>query len=680
LSYFENCLSLAEKENDNKTGLQILNNIGTIYADLEEYSNSIIQYKKGLEIAQQIGDKESTSAILNNLGIVYYNLGDYEESTRYCQMSIDLAQQIKSGTVLWEAFLDVGNAYKKRARLYEAKKSYQESIAVIENIRSNIEIEELKASYFGSHKRLESYYNLIDLLAQDYIKTRDRRAGAQAFEYLEKAKARAFLDSLEVAQVNISQGVNIRLANREKQIDRALTALYKKALVSDLPAEQREKIEADIKNNEDELEKLKREIRSTSPAYANLKYPKIMTLDEARKYMLDGQTAVLAFSVGKDVSYGFAIAKNSLSIYPLAPRKLLRERIADHLKIISDKDSRDFTTATSLFAELVEPAIGPGITRLIIIPDDALHYLPFETLRSKLDGRWLIEKYAVAYAPSLSSLWEIVKRADQRKEVRTKDLLAFGDPDYGRTDAPAMPASSLQDRLSPAGFPRLTYSGTEVRKISAFIDEDKKDIRVRDRASEQELKKLPLQKYKIIHFAAHGVIDDQNPARSAIVLSTANDDREDGFVQMREIYNLHLNADLVSLSACQTGQGQYVQGEGIEGLNRAFFFAGASAVMTSLWSINDQASAQLMERFYFHLKNHSNLMDALRAAKIELIRSGVLSHPYYWGAFLLTGDATRKPFNRPVFNGLSLVLALSLVMGLSIIWRVRSHGKRKSSP
>jgi CHAT domain-containing protein len=258
--------------------------------------------------------------------------------------------------------------------------------------------------------------------------------------------------------------------------------------------------------------------------------------------------------------------------------------------------------------------------------------------------------------------------------------MAFGDPDYGNSGSSAGPVSSLQDRLSGGGFPRLDFSGAEVRRISAFIDEDRKDIRVRNRASEQELKRLPLQDYKIIHFAAHGVIDDRKPARSAIVLSTSGDEREDGFVQVREIYNLSLNADLVSLSACQTGLGQYVQGEGIEGLNRAFFYAGASSVMTSLWSINDQASAQLMERFYFHLRNRSNIMDALQTAKIEMIRSGVLSHPYYWGAFLITGNASRKPFQRPVSNGLIIALAFSLAMGLSVYWRVRSRGSRKSTP
>ena len=676
LDYFENCLSLAEKAEDIKTALRIRNNIGAIYADLEDYSTSIIQYKNGLELAQRINDKESESAILNNLGIVYFNLGDYEESTKYCQMSIDLAQQIKSGTVLWEAFLDIGNAYKKRNKIEEARENYQESIAVIESIRSNIEFEELKASYFGSNKRLEAYHNLIDLLAQSHIKGQARQAGEEAFDYLEKAKARAFLDSLEVAQVNISQGIDIQLANREKQVDWELTALHKMSLTPDLPEEQKEKIRLDIKILEDELEKLKREIRSTSPAYANLKYPKIISLTEARKNLLDGQTAIVAYSVGKDSAYGFAITRKDLSIYPIAPRKLLQEKVANYLKIISDKDSRDFTEGTTLFAELIEPALRPEIKYLIIIPDDALHYLPFETLKIKKDGPWLIEKFAIAYAPSMSSLWEIVKRAESKKEKRTKDLLAFGDPDYGTFGSPALAGQNSQNQSPAENFPQLEYSGIEVQKISAFINAGKKDIRVRDRASEQELKKLPLLDYKLIHFATHGVIDDEKPARSAIVLSLNGDSQEDGFVQMREIYNLRMNADLVSLSACQTGRGQYIQGEGIESLNRAFFYAGASSVLTSLWSINDQASAHIMERFYFHLKNHSTLVGALRAAKIEMIQSRFLAHPYYWAAFLITGDASRTPFNKPLLNLMTVVLAISLAMVSVLAWRIRARGKR----
>ena len=276
-------------------------------------------------------------------------------------MSIDLAQRINSGTVLWEAFLDIGNAYRKQSKFKEAKKSYQESIAVIENIRSNIEIEELKASYFGSNKRLESYYNLLDLLAKEYSRNRDIGTGNEAFEFLEKAKARAFLDSLEVSQVDISQGIDIRLANREKQIDRELTTLYKKTLTPNLPKEQLDEIEKNIGKSEDELDKLKREIRSSSPAYADLKYPEIITLKEVRENLLDSQTAIIAFSVGKESSYGFAVTRDIFSIYPISSRKLLQDQVASYLKIVSDKDARDFSLGANLFSELIGPDSDPRL-------------------------------------------------------------------------------------------------------------------------------------------------------------------------------------------------------------------------------------------------------------------------------------------------------------------------------
>jgi CHAT domain-containing protein len=134
---------------------------------------------------------------------------------------------------------------------------------------------------------------------------------------------------------------------------------------------------------------------------------------------------------------------------------------------------------------------------------------------------------------------------------------------------------------------------------------------------------------------------------------------------MREVFNLKLNADLVTLSACQTGLGQLIRGEGIEGLNRAFFYAGASSVMLSLWAINDQASYQLLERFYFHLCSSEPIMDALRRAKLEMIESDVLAHPYYWGGFIVTGETDKSIFSRKM-NKWILVTAF-LCVGLALL-------------
>ncbi len=156
---------------------------------------------------------------------------------------------------------------------------------------------------------------------------------------------------------------------------------------------------------------------------------------------------------------------------------------------------------------------------------------------------------------------------------------------------------------------------------------------------------MALNKYRVLHFASHALIDDKKPVRSAILLALDEDPAEDGLLQTREIYNLKINANLVILSACQTGLGQFIRGEGIEGLNRAFFYSGASSVLISLWSVNDQATSRLMFEFYRSLRIPKTPIQALREAKIEMIHSRTISHPFYWAGFIITGDADSKIFD-----------------------------------
>lgn len=649
LDYFNDCLKIINNTNDIKTEMRVLNNrvlnnIGTIFNDLENYAEALRYYKIGLKQAEELKDNETLSSILNNIGIVYYNSGDYEESTKYCQKSIDLANQIKAGQVLWEAFLYVANSYKKQAKFDDALKNYENSISVIESVRSTLELEELKASYFGTDKRIEAYHNLIDLLVRIQKSNPQTSYDAEAFKYFEKAKARAFLDSLEVAQVSISQGIDTKLSAQEKLLNNDITSLYKKLLVPDLTVEQKNDINEKLKKFDDDHERLKREIRATSPAYANLRYPEIITLNEAQEKLVDNQTTYISYSIGKDNSYGFAISKNGLKIFPISPRKKLQAKVSAHIKVITDKENADFHLGQELYTELVRPGLDRQTKRLVFVPDDILYFLPFETLlQSGNQGRWLIQDYAIAYAPSLSSLWEIIKRGRLNGKEQKKDILAFGDPVYAAEEDLKNNKNS-SDIFQNFKFFRLKYSGVEVQRIASLFNKNREEIYQRERASEQVLKNLDLEDFKIIHFAAHGFIDDQKPARSSIVLSLDPKSQEYGIVRMGDIYNLKMRADLVSLSACQTGLGQFIRGEGIEGFNRAFFYAGASSVLMSLWSINDQACSQLMERFYFHLRSSNSIMDALQKAKLEMIGFKPFSHPFYWAAFVITGDAAKVIF------------------------------------
>jgi len=679
LKYYNESFKIASAIKDTSTLIKVLNNIGSIHSYLGEYAKSLDYFQTALKKAQESQDAEETSIILNNIGIVYSHLGNYEESTRYYQRVIDLASEIKGRKVLWEAYFEIANAYKNQNLLPAALENYRKSISVIENIRSSINLEELRATYLGSDKRIDAYYNLIDLFIRLYKENHQSKYAADAFRYLEKAKARAFLDSIEVSKLDLSRGISQKLLNEETDLMNEISQLHTRLLVPQLSQDQRNQVDQELAGREEKLESLRRQIRAASPAYASLTYPRTLTLQEAQTDLLDDETACFAYMLAKENSYGFRITRKDIKIFPLPGKKEIQRLVQEHLQAVTDVTNQDFRLGHELFEALIQPGLGGKIRRLIIVPDDVLFFLPFETLLEK-DGErdWLVRDYTIAYAPSLSSLRERVVRKKAKGRKETKDILAVGDPSYGANEVePAAGSGSgpIQDSASPAeaNFPRLKYSGQEIEQISALFKPKRRDILLRDGASEENFKHQNLAEYKIIHFATHAFIDDKRPARSAIVLSLDQDPREDGFLQMREVFNLKLRADLVVLSACQTGLGQLIRGEGIEGLSRAFFYAGASSVLLSLWAVNDQASYQLLERFYVHLRAANPVTDSLRQAKLEMINSGVLAHPYYWGGFVVSGNADTVIFPRSL-NRVVLV-TLSLCAGLAILLLVINREK-----
>jgi CHAT domain-containing protein/Tfp pilus assembly protein PilF len=679
LSYYSESKVFAATNNDISTEIKVLNNIGSVHSYMGEYAKSLEYFQSALDKAQKAQDAEEMSIILNNIGIVYSQIGNYEESTRYYQRVIDLALETKGKKVLWEAYFEIANSYRNQNLLPAALENYRKSISVIENIRSSINLEELRATYLGSDKRIDAYYNLIDLFIRLQRETHQPRYLADAFRFLEKAKARAFLDSIEVSKLDLSKGISQQLLNKETDLMNEISQLHTKLLVPELSQAQRSQIDQELSDREGQLDSLRREIRDVSPAYANLNYPRTLTLQESQNELIDKDTACFAYLLAKENSYGFVITQGDIKIFPLPGKKEIQNLVQEHLKAITDVTNQEFRLGHRLFEILIEPGLSAKIRNMIIVPDDVLYFLPFETLLSKDDGKdWLIRNYTIAYAPSLSALRELVLRRKAIRKRPIKDILAVGDPSYGAGENESIPGDEKSSFQAGAAseetrFVRLKFSGQEIEKISALFKPARKDALLRDRASEENVKSQNLADYRIIHFATHAFIDDKKPARSAIILSLDQDPKEDGFLQMREVFNLKLQADLVVLSACQTGLGQLIRGEGIEGLSRAFFYAGASSVLLSLWAVNDQASYQLLERFYAHLRSANPVMESLRQAKLELIESGVLAHPYYWAGFVVTGNADTTIFPRSLDKW--MIVTLSLCAGLAILLLVINREK-----
>jgi CHAT domain-containing protein len=272
--------------------------------------------------------------------------------------------------------------------------------------------------------------------------------------------------------------------------------------------------------------------------------------------------------------------------------------------------------------------------------------LPFETLvrdnEKTTEPRYLIELYDVSYAPSVSSL--VYLKEKKRRTQYRKALLAVGAPSYLVRNSKLSKSGdryedALRDIYLNDGFEltALPYSKKEVNRVARCFPDGEVDLLSESRAKEELIKSRPLDEYQILHFACHGFLDERTSMRSALVLTLDDDPEEDGFLQAREISDLRLDADLVVLSACQTGKGRLENVEGVLGLPRTFFYAGARSTISSLWKINDKSTAELMPEFYRHLAAGHNKARSLRLAKLKMLESR-FSHPFYWAAFVLNGD------------------------------------------
>jgi CHAT domain-containing protein len=282
--------------------------------------------------------------------------------------------------------------------------------------------------------------------------------------------------------------------------------------------------------------------------------------------------------------------------------------------------------ALALYQLLVAPIEQQltGKEDLVLILDGILYYLPFETLITGRN-RLLMEDFRISYAPSATIWVNLRKKAKGRN---TKELVAFADP-----------LLSIERNLVP-----LRYTRKEVEGIASLYPQNSREVFMAAEATEEKFKKERNLDCKILHFATHALINEDFPRRSGVVLSSSANGEADGVLQMHEIWNLDLNTELVVLSACQTGLGKLVRGEGMVSLMRAFFYAGTRNVVVSLWNVDDNSTADLMKQFYVHMKQGKGVAESLRLAKLNMIENAkdgsgfaAFEDPYYWSPFILVG-------------------------------------------
>jgi len=607
-------------------------NSGSALRDTGRPDEALRRYRLALEVEEKTGHRRLVPLALKNIGQVLARRGEREEAERNLLEALRIADELNSTKTRWESRMELGLLYAStdadRARRY-----FSESLDLLEEQHAGVLLESFRAGSFAQAlEAYDPYDHFIEFLL-------DRGKASEAFVIAERSRARAFLDTLAAAREQLAETAPPDFVEAERDLLARISTRQARLRAGTLDAAARREAAAEVERHEEELTRLRVKLATDRPALAHARYPRLPTVDDLRSQVLREGEALALFFLGRERSALWIATRGGLQLARLPGRDRIQALVRPYLEAIQSPDSReDRRTAAAIFSTLgldrLASAAGYG-GRLTVVPHGILSYLPFETLVDG-QGRYLVERHAISYAPSAASYAYL--RSGARSGGRFGGLLAVGNPKLASGGAP--PAAERGVPLQAVGrLKPLEHAHDELRRVASLFRPASRVLEL-ERATEKSLAESSPERMTILHFATHGLIDERRPERSALAL-TAGGDGEDGILQMREVYGLRLNAALVTLSACQTALGKDVTGEGIVGLSRAFFHAGANAVLASLWSVNDASTAKWMEKFYGEVRRGEPLGSAAQRAKTAFLASdSKLAHPYFWAPFILTGDAT----------------------------------------
>ena len=594
-----------------------------------------------------------------------------------------------------DALIGIARLERDLGNLAEARNNAEAALAIIESLRTKIISPELRTSYFAT---VQNHYQLyVDILMRMHKQHPTAGLDGEALQASERARARSLLELLNEAHADIRQGVDRALLERERLVQQLLDT--KAELGVRLPngtytAEQRTATAKEIEGLTTEYQEVEAKIRQTSPRYAALTQPKPASLKEMQQ-ALDSDTLLLEYSLGSKRSYLWLVSPNEIKSYELPTRSEIESTARSFYELlntpnriyaVADQKQAGAVAMTNApqdemlgtASRLSQMLLGPvasqlGQKRLVIVADGALQYLPFAALPDPASVKPstgnlqpLIVGHEIVSLPSVSILATLRSELGGRKPA-PQDVAVLADPVFYMDDERVKHAgqktsgeqtsadaqmSSLAEKVKQAAretrarrdgnrLIRLKGTRKEAEEILALVPSIKAKKALDFEASRSLVTSGELSQYRYVHFATHGLLDSIHPELTAIVLSLVdeNGNPQDGFLRAHEIYNLNLPADVVVLSGCQTGLGKEVKGEGLIGLTRGFMYAGAARVVISLWSVDDEATAELMVRFYRGmLKEGKRPVEALRAAQIEMMKQPRWQAPHYWAAFVLQGE------------------------------------------
>ncbi|CAD5978582.1 CHAT domain-containing tetratricopeptide repeat protein [Planktothrix agardhii] len=638
-----------------------LNNIGFIYANLNQLDSALETYNQALNLWQKIGDRTGEASTLNNIGFIYFQQNKLEQSLELYHQSLKIRQEIGDRPKEALSRYRVATVERKQGNFADAIAQMETALTIIEDLRTQINNQDLRSSFLASKQDYYQFY--IDLLMQLNQQQPNQGWDGKALQISERAKARSLLDILAEAQGEVTSGVDPKLLTQKQTLKQKLSTLEAqrvKLLSQSHTDKQKQELNQEIENLLQEYSQVLDNIQVNNPHYAALAQPQPLTLTGIQK-LLDDQTVLLEYSLGKERSYLWAVTPTSIKSYELPSEEIIKTAVKtfrDNLIFPSKRLRRSLYEETGKALTQIAFPLIPSLKnkRLLIVADGALQYVPFAALpEPETPGESevipLIINHELLTLPSASVLG-IIRAENQNRKPSEKLLAVLADPVFAPTDErlksvvfqgiKALPPDLERSaRESGILFDRLPFTQEEANQILALVPEEYRLQEVGFNASRENATNPQLSQYRFVHFATHGLLNSENPQLSGLVFSLVNQNGEsqNGFLRLYDIFNLNLPVELVVLSACETGLGQDIKGEGLVGLTRGFMYAGASRVVVSLWKVDDQSTAELMVKFYQGiLEKGLSPVAALRQAQIQMQNNSEWIPPYYWSGFTLQGE------------------------------------------
>ena len=614
-----------------------LNNIGLIFREMGRYAEALKAFEDALAIDTRLKSRWAIAYDLRNQGLTYLLMGEAEKSIPLFQKASRQSAAIGNRINEAKAYLGLGDAYSTVGKKADAANAYQkalelaqsmslretmwrsifgmaklllsgdpekaeqlllEAVDVIESMRSDIKILQLKDRFLSN--KLSVYETLCRLLA-------DRGKIVEAFEIAERSRSRNFIDLLGNQRLSLNRSIDQKLYDRHKLL-RSRIEEQEVLLAQSTEKAERDSYEQTLVGLRNDFKTLMFEIQAENPQLSAL----VSVGDFSAKkliQMLEPDVALIEYYIlEKEIFYWLIRPKGIKFFRTTVDRGDFNESILDYRRRIQNIEPLA-DESRALFNTLLTPVIPDlkEVKKLGIIPHGPLHYLSFSTLSNSDD--YLIDLFPIFYLPSANVLNYTIGKRSKEKNIR---VLALGNPDLGDS-AFNLPFSEHEVHSIKWNFPSITVM-TKERATEKWVVDN-------------------IEKFGIIHMASHGQFDPINPLFSAIKLTKGSG--EDGNLEAAEIFGLKIKADIVVLSACQTGLGRVTKGDDVIGLNRAFFYAGTHTIVSSLWRVSDVSTAVMIKEFYRQYMYHKK-SESLRLATLHVKKR--FPHPGYWGAFTLVGD------------------------------------------